>query len=58
MEGMGLLVDREPGLGDEVQVVVNLAPRGKPVRTVAARGRVTHCEPRVEGYGIGVHFLH
>lgn len=58
MEGMGLLVDREPGVGDEIRVVVNLAAQGKRARAVAARGRVTHCEPRVEGYWIGVHFLH
>lgn len=58
MEGIRLLADREPVPGDEVRVVMNLAAKGKRARTVSTRGTVTHCEPRVDGYSVGVHFLH
>jgi hypothetical protein len=41
-----------------VRVVMNLAAKGKRAHTVSTRGTVTHCEPRVDGYSVGVHFLH
>ena len=58
LEGIGLEAGHETAVGEELNVIFNLARPGSRARTIQARGRVAHCERRGDGYVLGVQFRH